>query len=213
MTANAIQQPTSRAVIFSLLTLLSGIVIGAGITLIFVGLPSEESAPPGPEYFSRRMVAHLTRELGLTESQQAQIRNIIEAHMTVLDAIRDEARPKVRQELDAMNTEILALLDKNQQQMWKDRIERMQQRFREARQRRGRRDGDRRGRDRDDRDRDRDRDDRGRFGRGDPNSPFYRDREQGRFGRRGGDGDPNSPFFRRRRPPDGMRPGPMPPNQ
>lgn len=192
MTDNAIRQSKTRPVIFSLLTLLSGIVIGAGATLIFVGPPEGETIPPGPEYFSRRMVEHMTRELALTPEQQKAIQAVIEKHMTVVDQYRDEARPKIRQELDTMNTELLALLDENQKQMWKDSIERMQRRFREARERRGPRDGDRRGpRDRGDRDRD----NRERFRRGD-----------------GPGGDPNSPFFRRRRSEDGMRPGSMPPD-
>ena len=185
MSSNTIGQPKTRPVIFSLLTLLSGIVIGAGATLIFVGPPKKDAPPPGPEYFSRRMVEHLTRELTLTSEQQEQIRPVVETHIKTIDEYREEARPKIRQELDDMTNEIMALLDENQQQMWKDSIERMQQRFRESRQRRGPGDGQRRGRNRDDR---------------------------GRFRREGGPGDdPNSPRSRRWRSPDSMNPGMMPP--
>ena len=179
--------------LFSLLTLLSGIVIGAGVTLIIVGPPQQEPAPPGPEYFSRRFVGHMTRELGLTVEQQQAIRNAVETHMKIIDQYREEARPKIRQEIDTMNEEILALMDENQQQQWKENIDRMQQWWLEARERRGPggagdgprrrdqdpRDGEWRGRDRDDRNPD----DRGRFRRGD-----------------GPGRDPNSPFFRRPRP-------------
>jgi hypothetical protein len=187
MTDNAIRQSKTRPVIFSLLILLSGIIIGAGATLIFVGPPPDETIPPGPEYFSRRMVDHMTRELALTPEQQKAIQAVIEKHMAVVDQYRDEARPKIRQELDTMNTELLALLDENQKQMWKDSIERMQRRFREARERRGPRDGERRG--------PRDSENRDRFRRGE-----------------GPGGDPNSPFFRRRRSEGRMRPGSMPPD-
>ncbi|MBL7214704.1 MAG: hypothetical protein ISS71_03385 [Phycisphaerae bacterium] len=187
MTSNVIQQPKPRPVIFSLLTLLSGIVIGAGATLIFVGPKQKDTPPPLPEEVSRRMIEHLTRELALTEEQQEKIKPVVETHMQILDELRDKARPEIRQEVDTMNNEILALLDENQQQMWKDSIERMQQRFREFRQRRGpgndgqrRRDGERRGGD--------------RLRRGD-----------------GPDNDPNSPSLRRQLSPDDMDPGMMPP--
>lgn len=182
MSSSVIPQSKPRPVLFILLTLLSGIVIGAGATLILVG-PPEKDVPPGlPEEFSRRMVEHLTRELNLTTEQQEKITPVVETHMQTIDQFRDEARPKIRQELDDMNNEIMALLDEHQQQLWKDSIERMQTRFRDYRDRRGpgpgdRREGDRRGRDWD--------------GGGD--RP---------------EGDPNSPFRRRR--PD-MRPGMMPP--
>lgn len=205
MTVNAVQPSKAKPVLFSLLTLLSGIVIGAGATLIFIGLPPKEQDMPLPEEFSRRMVERLTHELALTPEQRESIGPVIERHMKALDTIREEARPKIRLELEAMNNEILAMLDERQQQMWKDQIERMQRRFREFRDRRGpggsgdgprrregdSREGDWRGRDRDDRDPD----DRSRFRRGD--GPGW---------------DPNSPFFRRQRPggdmPDFLLPPP-----
>lgn len=183
MSSTPIQPAKSKPVLFSLLTLLSGIVIGVGGTLIFVGPQEKYAPPPVPEEFSRRMVDHLTRELSLTAEQQEKIKPIVETHMKTLDKYREEARPKIRQELEDMNNEIMALLDTNQQQMWKDSIERMQQRFRESRERRGPGPGpggdgpgDRRGRDRN--------------WRGD--QPV---------------GDPNSPSFRKRRMPGGMMPG------
>lgn len=176
MSSTVIQHPKRRPVLLSLLTLLSGILIGAGATLLFVG-HAKDDTPPLPEEFSRRMVAQLTRELALTVEQQEQINPVVERHMQVLDDIRNEARPQIRQELERMNDEIMALLDENQQQMWKDHIDRMQRRFRDFRDRRGpgfgeRPDGDRRGREW-----------RGERPEGDPNSPF------------------------RRRRPDDMRPG------
>ena len=212
MTGNTIQPSKVRPLVFSLVTLLSGIIIGAAGTLLVVGLPEQEPALPGPEYFSRRVVRHMTRELGLTAQQQESIRSVMETHMQALDAIREEARPQIRQEIETMNDEIMALLDTDQQQQWKENIERWQRWWREARER-GRRDGQRRGpgdgrrrfdgdrrdRDRDERDRDdrddRDRGDRDRFRRGD--RPWQ---------------DPNSPFsgrrrFRDERGPGRMRPG------
>ncbi len=186
MTVNTIQPSRAKPVVFSLLTLLSGIVIGAGATLMFIGLPSKEPGPPLPEEFSRRMVQRLTRELDLTPEQRKAIRPVVESHMTAMDEIRDEARPKIRRELEAMNSEILALLDERQQQMWKDHIERMQRRFHEFRERRGPGDGSR----------------RREGGPGDGRNRFRRPNGARR--------DPNTPFFRQRPFEDLPNPGDMP---
>ncbi len=180
----------AKAVVFSLLTLLSGIVIGSGLTLMIKGPDKTETPPALPEEFSRRMVEHLTRELNLTPEQGEKIQPVVESHMKVIDAYREEARPKIRTELDTMNEEILSILDDQQQQIWKDKIERMKKRFQEMRQRRG--DGDRRG-------------------DGPPRGD--RDRDDWRRRRRGG--DPNAPQFPPPpMPPDGrFGPGPGPKNQ
>ena len=167
----------TKAVVFSLLILLSGIIIGSGITLIVVGPRQQPDGLPGPEFFSRRMVEHWTRELSLTPEQVEQIQPVVDEHMKVLDDYRRAAQPKIRTEIDTMNNEILEILDDQQKQMFKDKIEQMQRHFQEMRQRRGnddrRRNGDRRGDgpprgDRDDRPRRR----RG-GGRGDPNAPQF----------------------------------------
>jgi len=183
MTTEAVRQSKARPVIFSLLTLLSGIVIGAGATLIIVGPPKEEEVPLFPEEFSRRMAWGMTRELDLTEEQREAIQQVIQTHMTVVEQYRQDAREPIQQELDGMNDEMLALLDENQQRRWKEQIERMNQWWRQSRERRG-------PRERDTRDRDRD-------GRGDRDD---RERDRNRFrGPEGPGGDPNSPFFRGRR--------------
>lgn len=140
---------STKAFVFSLLTLLSGIIIGSGLTLMFKG-PAKEPAPPAlPEEFSRRMVDHLTRELNLTQQQADAIRPVVESHMKVIDTYREEARPKIRTELDTMNDEILSILDEQQKHIWQDKITRMQQRFQKSRRRREkgdwRKDGQRRG--------------------------------------------------------------------
>jgi gas vesicle protein len=119
----------TKPVLFSLLILLSGIIIGFGAALIVVRQSGINRKPALPEEFSRRMVKHLTRELHLTEEQQKKVKPIIEKHMKVMDQIRSEARPKIRQELEEMNKELMAVFDNTQQQIWKERIRQMQQRF------------------------------------------------------------------------------------
>ena len=133
-----------KPVLFSLLTLLSGIIIGAGTTFIVLGQSEKKEESHGPENFSRRMIKGLTRELHLTDQQREHVKPIIEKHMKAMDEIRGQARPKIRQELEEMNDELMAIFDNTQQQIWKQRIKRMQKGFPQMRGR-GEHDGRRPG--------------------------------------------------------------------
>lgn len=121
---------SAKPVLFSLLILISGIIIGVGLTRITSRyLKGPRKLPPGPEYMSERMVQRIIRELHLTPEQQQQISPIVTRHMKAIDDIRKEARPKVSQEVKSMNEEILAILDDSQQQLWQNQIQRMQRHF------------------------------------------------------------------------------------
>ncbi len=158
MTESVKQQSKTKPVLFSLLTLLSGIAIGIGATLIFV-----KQKPIQPKRgFSGRMLEHLKRELRLTEEQKPVVDSIIQTHTVALDEIFSETRPQISAIVEEMNTEILQVLDDNQKQIWADRMKRMQENFERMRNRGRRGPGGRRG------------DGRG-FGR-DPNSPRRRRR-------------------------------------
>ena len=130
--------PALKPILFSALTLISGIIIGAGLTLIITGgSDTRKSLPPGPEYISGRMVERIARELKLSPQQQGQLRPIVQKHMTVMDDIRRQARPKISKELKQMNEEILSILDKPQREIWQKRVQRMQERFTRMRHHRG----------------------------------------------------------------------------
>ncbi|MBC8379476.1 MAG: hypothetical protein H8E62_09895, partial [Planctomycetes bacterium] len=125
MSQTVTPQPKTKPVLLSLLILLSGIAIGVGATLIVI---KQKPTPPRPK-FNTRMLNHLMRELNLTEEQKAQIDPIIQSHMEELEKIRTEAIPKITLITEAMNTEILLLLDDHQKQIWTDQMKRMQARF------------------------------------------------------------------------------------
>ena len=169
----------AKAFIFSLLTLLSGIIIGSSVTLIVVGPEQQPNDLPGPEFFSRRMIEHWTGELNLTPEQVSQMHPIAEKHMKALDDYRKEAQPKIRAEIDAMNNEIMDILDDQQRQMFKDHVERMKRHFQEMRER-GDDGSDRRG--------------DGPRGEG-PQRNQRGERGNWRRGPRDGSGDPNAPQF------------------
>lgn len=127
-----------KPILFSMLILISGIVIGSGLTLLITEIQdAQKKMPPGPEYISNRMIQRLIRELELSPEQQQQLKPIISKHMQAIDEIRKEARPKVSKEIKQMNDEILSLLDEPQKQLWQDRMQRMQDHFSRMRSRRG----------------------------------------------------------------------------
>ena len=67
--------PALKPILFSTLILFSGIIIGAGLTLIVTGgSNAQKSLPPAPEYMSGRMVKRIVRELHLSPQQQEQRR-------------------------------------------------------------------------------------------------------------------------------------------
>jgi hypothetical protein len=139
------QLPTASAlkpVLMSALILFSGIIIGAGLTLIITGdSGTQKSLPPGPEYMSGRMVERIVRELKLSPEQHEQLEPIIQKRMKAMDDIRSQARPQINNELKLMNEEITAILDEGQKKIWEDKVKKMQEHFTRMRQRRGSGDG------------------------------------------------------------------------
>lgn len=133
-----IPKPVLKPVLFSLLTLISGIIIGSGLTFMISDQFKKEPPPPGPEYMSGRMIEHLIRELHLAPEQREQLKPIVKQHMEAMDDIRREARPKIAEEIKQLNDGIMALLDEGQKQIWTDKIQRMQANFPRMRQYRDR---------------------------------------------------------------------------
>lgn len=142
-------QGKGKAIVFSLITLLSGVIIGSGLTMITMGYLHPKPADRGPEFVSARMLRGMKRELGLQPEQKEQLKPILQQHMKAMDDLREKARPKFEQEMKSMNENILSILDDNQKQIWQNKIKEMQERFARFGRDRDRR-GDRRG----DRDRD-----------------------------------------------------------
>lgn len=122
-------QTVLKPVLFSILILISGIIIGSGITLMVAIRFDNSSPPPEPEHMSRRMVQRITQELHLSPEQQKQLGPIIKQHMKAMDDIRQEARPKIMEIIKQMNDEVMAILDEGQKQIWKDKSRRMQKPF------------------------------------------------------------------------------------
>jgi Spy/CpxP family protein refolding chaperone len=73
----------------------------------------------GPDFMRGRIVSHLHRELNLTPQQHDQIARIMERHHQRMQDLSAGIRPQMRQELDAANREIEALLTAEQREKFK----------------------------------------------------------------------------------------------
>ncbi|MGZ4808158.1 MAG: hypothetical protein ACXV7D_02415, partial [Thermoanaerobaculia bacterium] len=66
------------------------------------------------EFIAARVVERLDRELKFTPEQKQQITVIVTGHGKRIDAIWSGLRPQMRQEIDAANREISAVLTPDQ---------------------------------------------------------------------------------------------------
>lgn len=190
-----VPKPVLKPVLFSVLILVSGIIIGSGVTLM-AAKRFTKPVPPGPEDMSKRMIEHLVRELRLSPEQHEQVGPIVQQHMEAMEVLRQVARPKFAEIFKQMVDEIMPLLNEKQKRIWNDYSQRMQDDFRRNRQRRGS------GNDPRDRDGQRDRDSqRDRDGQRDRNDPNFRPDDTRDQQRRSRDSQPSENRERPKPPP------------
>ncbi len=113
-----------RMAFFGLVILLAGLVIGVSSTLMLVR-HRERGRPWGPEFFSRRMMDRMQRDLDLSTEQEKKIGAIVKDRMEKLDDIRMEARPRITEQLKLMNEEISAVLTEEQKRIWQRSFRRL----------------------------------------------------------------------------------------
>lgn len=113
---------------FGLATLLAGMVIGACLTLIVLR-HFHRNADRGIELINQRVMEHLQQKLELSPEQAEQVKALFDKHMGALHEIREQAKPKIAHELNLLYEEVMAVLDAEQQEKWRDHVERLRDRF------------------------------------------------------------------------------------
>lgn len=91
----------------------------------------------GPDFMRGRIVSHLDRELNLSAQQHDQIAQIMDRHHQRMLEISGGVRPQMRQEIDAANREIEALLNTEQREKFRKMRMRMDHMPRRGRHRDG----------------------------------------------------------------------------
>ncbi|AQQ70322.1 P pilus assembly/Cpx signaling pathway, periplasmic inhibitor/zinc-resistance associated protein [Limihaloglobus sulfuriphilus] len=111
-----------------LLIFAAGIVTGYSLSTIIK--ESRVQLPPRPDMHDRgeRTMKKLSEELGLTQDQAQQLREIMKDTFKNLAQIREDARPLIKAEIDSMDAKIKAMLNPDQQTQW----ERLLGRFKNA---------------------------------------------------------------------------------
>jgi hypothetical protein len=111
-----------------LLIYAAGIVTGYSLSMIIK--ESRVQLPPRPDMHDRgeRTMTKLSDELGLTDDQGQQLREIMKDTFKNLAQIREDARPLIRAEIDSMDAKIKAMLNPEQMVKW----EKLLGRFRNA---------------------------------------------------------------------------------
>ena len=113
---------------FGLIILIAGLLIGAGSSLLIMGRPPSEQ-PPGVEFINERTISRLQHELNLTHEQTQQVKVIFDKHLQALHQIRQQARPQIAARMNQLHTEVMAILDEQQQELWTQNIQRLTERF------------------------------------------------------------------------------------
>jgi Spy/CpxP family protein refolding chaperone len=115
-----------RLAFFGIVILAAGMVIGAAVAMVYKTAVTVQH-PEGIEFVDTHTMKRLKRDLDLTEEQSHQIGKIFNDHMKSLSDIRRQARPQIAEEMNALYTDVLEVLDDNQQEKWKKSIRRLRE--------------------------------------------------------------------------------------
>lgn len=116
------------AIAVSLLAFASGVVVGTAGTLHHVSTHLHRFLED-PEKIPDRIVAHLRRELGLSDEQAKQVLDIFERSHEQLRSIRKEVEPRIDVIVQGAFDEVSGTLKPEQQQAWRDWFDKMKRRF------------------------------------------------------------------------------------
>lgn len=128
MPGNRSARHWKAAIALSLLAFASGVVVGVAGTLHHVTNHLQRFLE-NPDKMPERIVAHLRRELGLSDEQAKQVLDIFERSHERLRSIRREVEPRIDVIVQATFDEVSRALKPEQQQPWRDWFDKMKQKF------------------------------------------------------------------------------------
>ncbi len=109
-------------VLLGILILVSGMVIGSGMTVI-IARKKIIHAIRHPEKVPERITVRLKKKLNLSGDQTEQVKEILTRHLRSIMEIRQETRPRILKELNVMRNEIAKVLNERQARLWRKRFE------------------------------------------------------------------------------------------
>lgn len=112
-----------RALALGALIFCCGMVVGVGGTVL-AALTWVRQLTQTPEQTVTRLAQRTQADLGLSESQRATGDDIIARHFATLFDIKRQMYPRLKTELDSLQTEMNAVLTPEQQTLWTPRFNR-----------------------------------------------------------------------------------------
>lgn len=114
--------------VLPIVTFVCGCLVGAGVT--FKTLEDEKwgiMKRPGPD--PDRIIAELKKELGLTPQQLESVSQVVREHDARMQELHREMHPRFDKNSRLFEEQISKILDNRQQELWRDRVERMRKKF------------------------------------------------------------------------------------
>lgn len=103
-----------RAGFLLVVTFILGVLLGAAVDRALLFHQHRMLPREGLRFISGRIVHGLTRELHLTDTQQAQIKAILDRHHQRVSVVWAQVQPQVRKEMEATDHEIEQVLTADQ---------------------------------------------------------------------------------------------------
>jgi hypothetical protein len=117
-----------KQIILGIIILLCGFLIGSGMTIL-IARRMVVNAIKHPEGIPQRITNRIKRNLDLSDAQAETVQQIISRHLRDLYQIRRETQPRVRQNLEQLKEEVADVLNKKQEQKWRERFESLERLF------------------------------------------------------------------------------------
>ncbi len=109
----------AKAVLFLLVAVVAGMVIGAGGTLVYVKNKMYR-LPPNPRAIGAAMLDHMRGLMTLTPDEESAVKGIIDEHVGEVDALRKSSFATIRGVFSRMNGEIEAVIGPERMKVWRD---------------------------------------------------------------------------------------------
>ncbi|PCJ55989.1 MAG: hypothetical protein COA73_13080 [Candidatus Hydrogenedentota bacterium] len=108
--------------------LISGAVMGSGVTVLFIQKNMQQRSEGPPPHFNKQMIQKLSRDLELTVDQQKEIQAIFEANQERFRSVRRQVRAQVESELSGVHEQVEAVLTPKQAKKWNKKFQDMRNR-------------------------------------------------------------------------------------
>ncbi|MFA6242842.1 MAG: hypothetical protein WC655_18025 [Candidatus Hydrogenedentales bacterium] len=129
LTVAAPRRAWVRSLLFSMMILVCGAVIGSVSTALYMQ-DREPRFGHRPENMAQYIADEMEHKYGLTPEQKQKVLGVFEEHSKKLAEIRAEVGPRVEAEFEAVRKSVEPILTPEQAEAWSKEYERMRHKWR-----------------------------------------------------------------------------------